>query len=145
MCIRDRSEPGSGGERRKLCIHLPDALSGLYFPGGFRQCGGGRRLAGKPVPHLIGAGPCGLREMCIRDRCSVLPAFSLDLTSVLFASAAPAASEGEFALKDAFTFRYKDTSLGSAVINSAQSNVKVNNAPNGTCLLYTSKGSRDQR
>ena len=71
----------------------------------------------------------------VYEPCSVLPAFSLDLTSVLFASAAPAASEGEFALKDAFTFRYKDTSLGSAVINSAQSNVKVNNAPNGTFLV----------
>lgn len=83
----------------------------------------------KGDPHIA------VNSYTVTYLCGVLPAFSLDLTSVLFASAAPAASEGAFALKDAFTFRYRGTNLGSAVINSAQSNVQVNNAPNETLLV----------
>lgn len=90
---------------------------------------GGSYGALKGDPHIA------VNSYTVTYLCGVLPAFSLDLTPVLFASAAPAASEGEFALKDAFTFRYRDTNLGSAVINSEQSNVKVNNAPNGTFLV----------
>lgn len=71
-----------------------------------------------------------------------VPAFNLDLSSVLFASAAPAASLGgelETATATAMTLRYDaGTALGSALINAAKTDVIVNDAPLGTYLVVQS-------
>ena len=67
---------------------------------------------------------------------AVRPAFSLNLTSVLFASAAPAAgSDGSLATGDAFTLRYQSTTLGTAVIRLDKASVAVSGAPADTYLV----------
>lgn len=68
------------------------------------------------------------------DGNAVVPAFNLNLTSVLFASAVPATSFAgsvDIPSDSAMTLRYKPaegTSLGSAIINSAQKSVAVSGA-----------------
>lgn len=72
----------------------------------------------------------------VNDTFSVVPAFQLNLSSVLFASAASAASSnGTLATGDMFTLRYTDTSIGSAQINIAKDSVQVTDAVSGTYLV----------
>lgn len=68
---------------------------------------------------------------------AVVPAFNLNLSSVLFASAAPAASSDRaLTTEAAMTLRYDvGLSLGSAAINPAQGEVSVSGAPEGTYLV----------
>ena len=67
---------------------------------------------------------------------SVVPAFQLNLPSVLFASAASAASSnGTLTTGDTFTLRYTDTSIGSAQINVAKDSVQVTGAASGVYLV----------
>ena len=67
--------------------------------------------------------------------CALVPAFELNLSSVLFASAAPATSEGTLATNDAFTLRYKSEKLGSAFVPYDKTKVQLLNVPNGTYLV----------
>ena len=72
---------------------------------------------------------------------SLVPAFELNLSSVIFASAAPAASsDGDLTLKDtdgngAFTLRYKSESLGSAFVPYDKAKVQLLNVPKGRYLV----------
>lgn len=67
---------------------------------------------------------------------ALVPAFELNLSSVIFASAAPAAtSEGTLATNDAFTLRYKSENLGSVLASYDKSKVTLTNVPNGTYLV----------
>lgn len=78
---------------------------------------------------------------------ALVPAFELNLSSVIFASAAPAASSdgqatGYYAYK-AFTLRYDagkySKNLGSAVISYDDSKVTLTDVPNGTYLVVQNK------
>lgn len=75
------------------------------------------------------------------NRVAVAPAFELDLSSVIFASAAPAASsEGALALQDvdgngAFTLRYNANNLGSALVSYDKRKVTLTDVPAGTYLI----------
>ncbi|MGL6201575.1 MAG: hypothetical protein ACRC3H_21880, partial [Lachnospiraceae bacterium] len=67
---------------------------------------------------------------------AVVPAFNLNLSSVIFASAANAAStDGKLDVDDAFTLRYESNNLGTATINAAQTSVSVSGAQTGTYLV----------
>ena len=67
---------------------------------------------------------------------ALVPAFELNLSSVIFASAASAAtSEGTLAMNDAFTLRYKSENLGSALVSYDKSKVTLTNVPNDTYLV----------
>lgn len=67
----------------------------------------------------------------------VVPAFDLDLSSVVFASVAPAASSnGTLNPATAMTLRHDaGTTLGSAKINTVGTSVAVTDAPSGTYLV----------
>lgn len=70
------------------------------------------------------------------DNSSIVPAFHLNLSTVLFASIAnAAASDGALGTDDAFTVRYASTSLGSATVNTAETSITVAGAPAGTYLV----------
>ncbi|MCR1886555.1 MAG: MBG domain-containing protein [Longibaculum muris] len=77
----------------------------------------------------------------ISESYMLVPAFELNLSSVIFASAAQAASsEGNLALQDtdgqgAFTLRYKTDKLGSALVSYDKSKVELKGVPNGTYLV----------
>lgn len=75
------------------------------------------------------------------DENAVVPAFQLNLSSVLFASAAPAAPFSGTSVDDALTLRYESTSLGSAVINPEKTGVAVKGAPSGTYLVVQNDSS----
>ena len=72
---------------------------------------------------------------------ALVPAFELNLSSVIFASAASAASsDGALTLQDtdrdgAFTLRYKANNLGSALVSYDKSKVTLTGVPNGTYLV----------
>lgn len=72
---------------------------------------------------------------------AIEPAFELNLSSVLFASAAPAATtDGNLSLADtdgdgAFTLRYRTNNLGSAFVSSKKDKVTLTNVPSGTYLV----------
>lgn len=68
---------------------------------------------------------------------AVVPAFELNLSSVIFASAAPAASsDGQLTTEDtAFTLRYSTSTLGSAQVSYGKSKVILSNVPSGTYLI----------
>lgn len=67
---------------------------------------------------------------------ALVPAFELNLSSVIFASAAPAASsEGTLATNDAFTLRHSGNDLGSAFVSYDKRKVTLTNVPNGTYLV----------
>lgn len=72
---------------------------------------------------------------------AVVPAFELKLSSVIFASAAPAASsDGQLTTEDtdgngAFTLRYSTNTLGSAQVSYGKSKVILSNVPSGTYLI----------
>ena len=66
----------------------------------------------------------------------LMPAFELNLSSVIFASTASAAtSGGALSTNQVFTLRYKSDTLGSALISYDGSNVALTNVPNGTYLV----------
>ena len=71
----------------------------------------------------------------------LVPAFELNLSSVIFASAAPAASStGKLTLQDtdgagAFALRHSGKDLGSALVSYDKSKVTLTNVPNGTYLV----------
>ena len=81
----------------------------------------------------------------VRDDGALVPAFELNLSSVIFASAAPAAiSDGALTLADtdgdgAFTLRYSAGSLGSAQVAYDYTKVDVTDAPSGTYLVAQNK------
>lgn len=68
---------------------------------------------------------------------ALVPAFELDLTSVIFASAAPAAtSEGTLATNDAFTLRHKSqTDIGAAIISQSKGSIAVTDVTNENTYL----------
>lgn len=71
---------------------------------------------------------------------ALVPAFELNLSSVIFASAAPAAaSDGQLSENDAFTLRYdaakSSKNLGSALVSYDKSKVTLTNVPTGTYLV----------
>ena len=72
---------------------------------------------------------------------ALVPAFELNLSSVIFASAAPAASsDGDLTLQDtdgdgAFTLRHSGKDLGSALVSYDKNKVTLTNVPNGTYLV----------
>ena len=68
----------------------------------------------------------------VDSRGALVPAFELNLSSVIFASAAPAAtSEGTLATNDAFTLRHKSqTDIGIATISQAKGSIAVTDVTN---------------
>lgn len=68
----------------------------------------------------------------VDSRGALVPAFELNLSSVIFASAAPAAtSEGTLATNDAFTLRHKSqTDIGTATISQAKGSIAVTDVTN---------------
>lgn len=71
---------------------------------------------------------------------TLVPAFELNLSSVIFASAASAASPGDMTLQDvdgdgAFTLRHSGKDLGSALVSYDKSKVTLTNVPKGTYLV----------
>lgn len=100
----------------------------------------------KPVGDISGAGLVAFPDSYVDNRnvfseYALVPAFELDLSSVLFASAAPAASsDGNLTLADtdgdgAFTLRYSGKDLGSALVSYDKSQVTLTGVPNGTYLV----------
>ena len=74
--------------------------------------------------------------------CGLQPAFSLDLTKVLFASAAHAATQdGSLAVDNdvdgtgAFTLRFKSDTLGAAEVAGSKQSVSYQGVPAGTYLV----------
>lgn len=67
---------------------------------------------------------------------ALVPAFELNLSSVIFASAAPAAtSDGALSVNGAFTLRHSGKDLGSALVSYDKSKVTLTNVLNGTYLV----------
>lgn len=71
---------------------------------------------------------------------ALVPAFELNLSSVIFTSAAPAASPGDMTLQDvdgdgAFTLRHSGKDLGSALVSYDKSKVTLTDVPKGTYLV----------
>lgn len=70
---------------------------------------------------------------------SVVPAFQLDLSSVIFASSAKAStSGGTLATSDTFTLRYKEdnnNSIGSVSVDTLTNTINVENAKSGAYLV----------
>lgn len=86
--------------------------------------------------HYIKHDPSGpLTSKLVTETGAAVPAFQLDLSSVLFASAASAAASTGTTVDDAFTLRYESTDLGIAAINPGQTYVAVKGAPSGTYLV----------
>lgn len=73
----------------------------------------------------------------VYDDFALVPAFELNLTSVIFASAAPAAtSEGTLATNDAFTLRQKSqTDIGTATISQSKGSIAVTDVTNENTYL----------
>lgn len=87
-----------------------------------------------------------------RNTAAVVPAFEFNLSSVLFASAAPAAtSDGALTLADtagdgAFTLRYSADDLGYAIYTDDKSTINLRNVPEGTYLVaQNSEGAYAKR
>lgn len=73
----------------------------------------------------------------ISDDITLVPAFELNLSSVIFASAAPAASsDGQLQTSDAYTLRYKtQASIGTATISQSKQSVAVTDVTNENTYL----------
>ncbi len=73
----------------------------------------------------------------VRSHFAVVPAFDLNLSSVIFASATSAvSSEGIQTLGDAFTLRYTPaTTFGTATLTSGKTMVDISNASDKTYLV----------
>ena len=93
---------------------------------------------------------------CVRDSSVnyayvLVPAFELNLSSVIFASAAPAASTSNLTLQDtdgagAFTLRYKADNLGSAEVSYDKRKVTLTAVPSGTYLVVqNSAGAKEKQ
>lgn len=66
----------------------------------------------------------------------LMPAFELDLSSVIFASAASAASsDGTLSENDAFTLRYGVSNLGSALVSYSKEKITLSGVPSSTYLV----------
>ena len=71
---------------------------------------------------------------------NIVPAFELNLASVLFGSTASyATSDGQQNTNDAFTLRYKADNLGSAQVSYDKSKVNLANVSNGVYLVAQNK------
>ena len=94
----------------------------------------GRRLSPKDVV-VVSNGQRVIRN--IYDQYAVVPAFELNLSSAIFASAAPAAtSDGKLSENDAFTLRYQSQKdIGEAVISKSKGNIAVTNVKNENTYL----------
>lgn len=68
---------------------------------------------------------------------ALVPAFELDLTSVIFASAAPAASsEGQLQTSDIYTLRYQpQNNIGTATISQSKGSIAVTDVTNENTYL----------
>ena len=90
---------------------------------------------------LVADSPFYVTDDSVHFTNQLVPAFELNLSSVIFASAAPAASsDGDLTLKDtdgngAFTLRHKTDTLGSALVSYDKSKVTLTDVPNGTYLV----------
>ncbi|WP_443595818.1 hypothetical protein [Agathobacter sp.] len=94
---------------------------------------------------LVASPGCYVSHDYVYDHYALVPAFELNLSSVIFASAAPAASfDGSLTLQDtdgkgAFTLRYDatkfDKNLGSALVSNNKSQVTLTNVPENTYLV----------
>lgn len=77
----------------------------------------------------------------VNEKYALVPAFGLNLSSVIFASAAPAASsEGNLTVGDtdgdgAFTLRYSASDLGSAIVSYDKSVITLTDVPTNTYLV----------
>ena len=73
----------------------------------------------------------------VDSRGALVPAFELNLSSVIFASAAPAAtSEGTLATNDAFTLRHNSqTDIGTAIISQSKGSIAVTDVTNENTYL----------
>ena len=96
------------------------------------------------VDALIRASGAAVYNRSVVDERGMCPAFELNLSSVIFASAAPAASDRNLTLQDtdgkgAFTLRYDATksskNLGSALVSYDKSKVTLTNVPENTYLV----------
>ena len=69
--------------------------------------------------------------------CALVPAFELNLSSVIFASAAPAASsDGNLNTNDAYTLRYKtQDDIGTATISQSKGSIAVTDIANENTYL----------
>ncbi len=79
----------------------------------------------------------------ITNKRALVPAFELNISSVVFASTVPAViSEGQLNLSDAMTLRYNTDTLGLAQISFNKNLVKLENVPANTYLVVQdSKGA----
>ncbi len=79
----------------------------------------------------------------ITSKRALVPAFELNISSVLFAASIPAVmSEGQLDLSDAMTLRYNTDTLGLAQISFNKKLVKLKNVPANTYLVVQdSKGA----
>ena len=67
---------------------------------------------------------------------ALVPAFELNLSSVLFASAAPAASDGQLQTSDAYTLRYNSQAdIGTAIISQSKGSIAVTDVTNENTYL----------
>ncbi len=72
----------------------------------------------------------------VNSQIALVPAFELNLSSVLFASAASAASsDGALTTNGAFTLRYSGKDLGSVLVSYDKRKVILTGVPNGTYLI----------
>lgn len=104
---------------------------------------------------LIANPDCCVSHDYVYDHYALVPAFELNLSSVIFASAAPAASfDGSLTLQDtdgkgAFTLRYDatkfDKNLGSALVSNNKSQVTLTNVPENTYLVVQNKDGAKAR
>ena len=106
-------------------------------------------MAVKDMGSTFGWVPWSLEA---RNTAAVMPAFEFNLSSVLFASAAPAAtSDGALTLADtagdgAFTLRYSADDLGYALYTDDKSTINLRNVPEGTYLVaQNSEGAYAKR
>ena len=94
----------------------------------------GRRLSPKDVV-VVSNGQRVIRN--IYNQYAVVPAFELNLSSAIFASAASAAtSDGKLSENDAFTLRYQSQKdIGEAAISKSKENIAVTNVKNENTYL----------
>lgn len=72
----------------------------------------------------------------VNSQIALVPAFEINLSSVLFASAASAASsDGALTTNGAFTLRYSGKDLGSVLVSYDKRKVILTGVPNGTYLV----------
>lgn len=82
-----------------------------------------------------------IEEMAVSTSSAVVPVFNLDLQTVLFASTAPVSSEGTLPIDNAFTLRYKGSSLGSAVLSPAKKRVAISGVGSKETYLVVQNSS----